>query len=224
MEENDRRPIPAESVAAGMTGVLQTSAVIAVVDDDAAARISLVRLLQLEGYDVRGFDSANALIEAPDVGEYSCIVTDLRMPGLTGLDLQRALDLRGAYVPLIFVTAFGTVPVSVEAMRGGAVDFLEKPADPAALLDAVQRAVARCAEHATRRSVVAGVRQRVERLTAREREVFEGVARGLPNKSIATELGIALKTVKVHRGRVMTKMGAESVADLVRAKEILGGT
>ena len=223
MEENVRRPTPVGSATAGMATVLQTSAVIAVVDDDAAARISLVRLLQLEGYDVRGFDSANALIEAPDVGEYSCIVTDLRMPGLTGRDLQRALDLRGAYVPLRVVTAFGTVPVRVEAVRGGAVDFLE-----AGRSDSVARrgAAGRGALCGTRDPAECGGRRAAAggAFTAREREVFEGVARGLPNKSIATELGIALKTVKVHRGRVMAKMGAESVADLVRAKEILGGT
>ncbi|HEY0929998.1 MAG TPA: response regulator [Gemmatimonas sp.] len=219
MEENNRNTtVPAQN---GM-GASLPAATVAVVDDDAAARISLVRLLQLEGYTVHEFEAASAFLEAPDATCYSCIVTDLRMPGVTGLDLQKSLEGRGVFVPLVFVTAFGTVPASVQAMRSGAVDFLEKPADPSALLDAVQRAVARRAAHSSKHELLTAVLQRIERLTAREREVFEGVARGLPNKSIATELGIALKTVKVHRGRVMTKMGAESVADLVRAKEILG--
>jgi FixJ family two-component response regulator len=123
---------------------------------------------------------------------------------------------------MVFVTAFGTVPVSVEAMRGGAVDFLEKPADPASLLDAVERAVAQRAALAVRAEARAGVARRLELLTGRERQVFEGVVQGLPNKQIAAQLGIALKTVKVHRGRVMQKMEAESVADLVRFAETLG--
>lgn len=219
MEENVRN---ATNPAYNGLGSPSAPPVIAVVDDDAAARISLVRLLQLEGYHAHEYESAGRLLESPDSQSYSCIVTDLRMPGVTGLDLQKSLEGRGVFVPLVFVTAFGTVSASVQAMRGGAVDFLEKPADPSALLDAVKRAVARCDAQASKQELLTGVLQRIERLTAREREVFEGVARGLPNKSIATELGIALKTVKVHRGRVMTKMDAESVADIVRAREVLG--
>jgi len=219
MEENVRNTADPAHSGMGTPSVITT---VAVVDDDAAARISLVRLLQLEGYHVHEYDSASSFLEGAENRAYSCIVTDLRMPGVTGLDLQKSLEGRGVFVPLVFVTAFGTVPASVQAMRSGAVDFLEKPADPSALLDAVKRAVARCDAHATKQELLSAVLQRIERLTAREREVFEGVARGLPNKSIATELGIALKTVKVHRGRVMTKMDAESVADLVRAREVLG--
>ena len=197
-------------------------AMVAVVDDDEAVRISLVRLLAVAGYDARAFDTGMALLEAPEASEADCVVTDLQLPGVSGLELQKALVARGLNVPMVFVTAFGTVPVSVEAMRGGAVDFLEKPADPASLLDAVERAVAQRAALAVRAEARAGVARRLELLTGRERQVFEGVVQGLPNKQIAAQLGIALKTVKVHRGRVMQKMEAESVADLVRFAESLG--
>lgn len=199
-----------------------TVAVIAVVDDDDAARISLVRLLEVAGYTARGYDSGAAFLEAADAGEAWCVVTDLQMPGVSGLDLQKALSGRGISVPMVFVTGFGTVSTSVQAMREGAVDFLEKPADPAALLDAVERAVAKRVVLSKRAEITADVQRRLALLTARERQVFEGVVQGLPNKQIAAQLGIALKTVKVHRGRVMQKMEADSVADLVRFAEALG--
>lgn len=194
---------------------------VAVVDDDAAARLSLARLLELEGYSVEQYGSATSLLEASGTDNLSCIVTDLRMPKVTGIDLQKALTERGMSVPLVFVSAFGTVPVSVQAMRGGAVDFLEKPAEPDTLLAAVSRAVELRAVDAERAAKLANAQLRVERLTPREREVFDGVARGLTNKGIANELGIAVKTVKIHRSRVMTKMEADSVADLVRDRELL---
>jgi FixJ family two-component response regulator len=197
-------------------------AIVAVVEDDEAVRISLMRLLAVAGYDARGFDSGMAFLDAPEASAAWCVVTDLQLPGVSGLELQKALSARGLMVPMVFVTAFGTVPVSVEAMRGGAVDFLEKPADPASLLDAVERAVAKRSALAARAEARADVARRLELLTGRERQVFEGVVRGLPNKQIAAQLGIALKTVKVHRGRVMQKMEAESVADLVRLAETLG--
>ena len=194
---------------------------VAVVDDDAAARTSLLRLLGVAGYAARGYDSAGALLQ--DGAPVACIVTDLQMPGMTGLELQRALRERGREVPLVFVTGFGTVPVGVQAMREGAVDFLEKPADPGALLDAVARAVSRGGVAMARRAQREEVTGRLALLTPREREVFDAVVQGWPNKQVAARLGIALKTVKVHRGRVMQKMGAASVADLVRASELLAG-
>jgi two-component system, LuxR family, response regulator FixJ len=195
---------------------------VAVVDDDDAARISLVRLLEVAGYDARDFDSGSRFLESAELTELSCVVTDLQMPGVSGLDLQKALVGRGVLVPMVFVTGFGTVSTSVQAMRDGAVDFLEKPADPGALLDAVERAIAKRDILAARAGAAAEVQRRVALLTARERQVFEGVVQGLPNKQIAAQLGIALKTVKVHRGRVMQKMEADSVADLVRFAETLG--
>lgn len=196
--------------------------VVAVVDDDDAARISVVRLLEVAGYTARGFDSGSDFLAAADVTALSCVVSDLQMPGVTGLELQKALHARGVQVPMVFVTGFGTVATGVQAMRDGAVDFLEKPADPGALLDAVERAVAKRATLVARAEASAGVQRRVALLTARERQVFEGVVQGLANKQIAAQLGIALKTVKVHRGRVMQKMEADSVADLVRFAEALG--
>lgn len=194
---------------------------IAVVDDDGAARLSLARLLELEEYVVQQFDSPVSLLNSSDLAELSCIVTDLRMPRLTGLDMQKAMEERGLKVPIVFVSAFGSIPVTVEAMRGGAVDFLEKPADPEALLAAVRRAVGLRAETRARNEILENALERVSRLTPRERDVFEGVARGLTNKGVAEQLGIAVKTVKIHRGRVMSKMEAESVADLVRDQELL---
>ncbi|AMW04368.1 response regulator transcription factor [Gemmatimonas phototrophica] len=195
---------------------------VAVVDDDDAARVSLTRLLDISGFTASGFDSGAAFLDAPEAAAVRCVVTDLQMPGLTGLDLQQALTARGIVVPMVFVTGFGTVSSSVQAMRDGAVDFLEKPADPGALLDAVERAVARGASLQAKAEVSADVQRRLDLLTGRERQVFAGVVQGLANKQIAAQLGIALKTVKVHRGRVMQKMEAQSVADLVRFAEALG--
>jgi FixJ family two-component response regulator len=196
--------------------------VVAVVDDDDAARVSLVRLLDVAGYEARAFESGAQFLEHGDFAPLACVVTDLAMPGLSGLDLQKALYARHVPVPMVFVTGFGTVATGVQAMRDGAVDFLEKPADPAALLDAVERAVAKRAALAARAEAAATVANRLALLTARERQVFAGVVQGLANKQIAAQLGIALKTVKVHRGRVMQKMEADSVADLVRFAEALG--
>jgi len=195
--------------------------VIAVVDDDAAARVSLVRLLDVSGYDVRAFDSGEAFLGAPDAATVACVVTDLQMPGGSGLDLQRALQARGHVVPMVFVSGYGTVSTSVEAMRQGAVDFLEKPAPPDALLEAIERAVAKGRTISVRHEQRLDVERRLALLTARERQVFDAVVRGLPNKQIGAELGIAVKTVKVHRGRVMQKMETRSVADLVRDAELL---
>lgn len=205
-----------------MVEAMVSPPVVAVVDDDDAARISLVRLLEVSGYATRAYDSGSALLESADTGVVSCVVTDLAMPGVSGLELQKALRARGVVVPMVFVTGFGTVSTSVQAMRDGAVDFLEKPADPGALLDAVERAVEQRAVLSARADAAAAVQRRMALLTARERQVFEGVVQGLPNKQIAAQLGIALKTVKVHRGRVMQKMEADSVADLVRFAETLG--
>jgi FixJ family two-component response regulator len=197
--------------------------VIAVVDDDAAARVSLVRLLDVAGYDVHAFDSGEAFLEAPVAAGVACVVTDLQMPGVSGLELQQALSARRQAVPMVFVSGYGTVSTSVQAMRQGAVDFLEKPAPPDVLLEAIERAVAKGRTISARYEQRADVERRLALLTARERQVFDGVVQGLPNKQIGAQLGIALKTVKVHRGRVMQKMEARSVADLVRDAGLLGG-
>jgi FixJ family two-component response regulator len=177
-----------------------------VVDDDEAMRTALARLLEAEGYEVRIYASAGEfLLRKPDSG---CVVLDLQMPGPSGLELQQVVSL-----PIVFLTGHGDVASGVRAMKAGAVDFLTKPVEPAALLKAVEAAVARGA----RQAAIASVRTRFARLTARERAVFERVAAGKPNKEIARELGIAERTVKMHRAQVMEKMQAGSVADLVRA-------
>lgn len=194
---------------------------IAVVDDDEAARTSMVRLLEVSGYAPYPFANGMALLDDGAPARFACILMDLQMPGLSGTDTQRALLLRGLSTPLIFLTAFGTVPSTVRAMQAGALDFLEKPADPSALLAAVARAVATADDRVARQQQRDAMRRRAALMTTREREVFAQVVQGLPNKQIGAALGIALKTVKVHRGRVMQKMEAASVADLVRAAEML---
>lgn len=189
---------------------------IAVVDDDEAARTSLVRLLDADGYRASGFATGPDFLAAAAAEPFACAVLDLRMPGQTGLELQRALLARGLPVPVLFLSAFGTIPETVRAMRDGALDFLEKPVRPEALLAGVRRAVAGGDSRldATRRRAAASAR--VATLSPREREVMVAVARGRLNKQIAAELGITLRTVKFHRARVMEKTGAASVPELVR--------
>ena len=181
----------------------------------------MMRLLDVSGYAAQGYEHGQALLDEPAPERFSCLVMDLQMPGLSGLDVQRVLQQRGVSTPIIFLSAFGTVATTVRAMRTGALDFLEKPADPSALLASVARAAATAGDRVARQQQRAEMDRRLALLTARERDVFEGVAKGLPNKQIGAALGIALKTVKVHRGRVMQKMEAGSVADLVRAAEML---
>lgn len=194
---------------------------VAVIDDDTAARTSMMRLLDVSGYAAQGYEHGQALLDEPAPERFSCLVMDLQMPGLSGLDVQRVLQQRGVATPIIFLSAFGTVATTVRAMRTGALDFLEKPADPSALLASVARAAATAGDRVARQQQRAAMERRLALLTARERDVFEGVVKGFPNKQIGAALGIALKTVKVHRGRVMQKMEAGSVADLVRAAEML---
>jgi two-component system response regulator FixJ len=194
---------------------------VAVIDDDTAARTSMMRLLDVSGYVAHGYEHGQAMLDEPAPERFSCLVMDLQMPGLSGLDVQRVLQQRGVATPIIFLSAFGTVATSVRAMRTGALDFLEKPADPSALLASVARAAATAGDRVARQQQRRDIERRRALLTAREWDVFEGVVQGLPNKQIGAALGIALKTVKVHRGRVMQKMEAGSVADLVRAAEML---
>jgi FixJ family two-component response regulator len=192
------------------------------VDDDAAVLRSLTRLLRSAGYDAAAYGSAETFLRelAPDAE--GCVVLDLSMPGLDGLALQRELSTRGGALPIVFVSGRGDVPKSVHAMKEGAIDFLTKPVKSAALLAAVEKALGRARERREGRREVESSRGRIETLTPREREVMEGVAAGLLNKQIAGRLGIAEQTVKVHRARVMEKMGAESLADLVRLADRAG--
>jgi FixJ family two-component response regulator len=192
------------------------------VDDDPAVLKSLSRLLRSEGFTVAAFGSPAELLERLDPGEPGCFVLDLAMPGLDGLSLQRALKARGSELPILFLTGRGDIPKSVAAMKSGAVDFLTKPVEGKRLLEAVRAAMER--DRARRRALAEGadIRRRLSSLTPRERDVLEGVVAGRLNKQIAADLGTALKTVKIHRGRMMEKMAANSVAELVRLADSAG--
>ena len=180
-----------------------------------------MRLLNVSGYAAHGYEHGQALLDEPALERFSCLVLDLQMPGLSGLDVQRVLLQRGVATPVVFVSAVGTVATTVRALHAGALDFLETPADPSALLAAVARAAATAGDRVVKQQQQVEIARRMALLTARERQVFEGVVQGLPNKQIGAALGIALKTVKVHRGRVMQKLEAGSVADLVRSAALL---
>ena len=199
-----------------------SEAVVYVVDDDESVRRALSRLLRSAGLEAKTFPSAQAFLEHPVTDRPSCLVLDIRLPGPSGLDLQSALSQAQREIPIIFITGHGTVPTSVRAMKGGAVDFLQKPFDDRDLLAGVQRALERSREGRASRAQRSEIEGRLVRLTPREREVLALVVAGLLNKQIADKLGIAEKTIKVHRGRVMQKMEAGSVADLVRMTERLG--
>jgi FixJ family two-component response regulator len=189
--------------------------VIWLVDDDPGVLRALQRLLDAEGFETRAFPDADAFLAAHDMTQPGCAVIDLGLPGLSGLALQQRLAAAGRVCPVIFLTGQGSIPAAVEAMRGGAVDFLTKPVDAAALLSAIGAALARDAETRAREGAEAQQRARLASLTPREREVLEEVVTGRLNKQIADRLGAAEKTVKIHRGRVMQKMGVRSVAELV---------
>jgi FixJ family two-component response regulator len=186
-----------------------------VVDDEPAVRRALERILRSQGFHVEGFSSAwNFLQRLPHDG-VACAVVDLKMPGLSGLDLQDAMSQRGCSIPLVFLSGHSDVPSTAKAMREGAVDFLVKPIGEAALLDAVARAHVRSAQRLEHGRILRDAEARLARLTAREREVADLVVRGLLNKQIAYALGTTEKTIKVHRGRVMKKLQIDSVPALV---------
>jgi len=195
--------------------------IVFVVDDDALVRRSLERLILSVGLRVKTFSSASEFLESQRPDGPGCIVLDVRMPGLSGLDLQQELSAAGLDMPVVFVTGHGTVPMSVRAMKAGAVDFLQKPIDDQVLLDAVQRAIDQDRQAREEQAGLQELERRLDSLTPREREVFALVVSGLLNKQIGGELGTSEKTIKVHRARVMQKMQADSLADLVRMGEKL---
>ena len=190
--------------------------IIYVVDDDASFRKAVSRLLRSTGLEVEALASAQEFLEHPIVDRPSCLVLDVRMPGPSGMDLQAALQEAGRDIPIVFMTGHGDVSTSVRAMKSGAVDFLEKPFRAPELLACVQRGLARSEQSRAERAERAAVERRFATLTSRERDVLRLVVTGLLNKQIAGELGIAEQTVKIHRGHVMRKMKAGSVAELLR--------
>lgn len=193
-----------------------------VVDDDASLRSGLARLLRAAGHVVQTFDSAEAYLTArPQHRGASCLVLDVMMPGRSGLELQAELNALCSRIPIIFVSGQGSIPVAVRALQEGAATFLEKPLDPDELLAAVEAALARHATLLDRERHLGELRRRHTSLTPRERQVLSGVVAGQLNKQIAFDLGITEKTVKAHRGRLMEKMAASSVAELVRMAEQL---
>jgi FixJ family two-component response regulator len=187
-----------------------------VVDDDASVRKSLVRLIKAAGYEAEAFGSVGDFLARRPYDGPCCLVLDVRMPGRTGLDLQEALRAAGQRLSIVFITGYRDVPTSVRAMKGGAVDFLTKPVDEGTLLGAIEQAVARTLADRRRQARLREIQSRIATLTPREAAVFALVVTGMLNKQIGSELGIGEKTVKVHRARVMEKMQAGSLAELVQ--------
>ncbi len=200
----------------------ERNAVIAIVDDDLSLRRSLQRLIRSAGWNAESFASAQEFLARPGAEAPSCLVLDLQMPGLSGLDLQKRMAEIGLEIPIVFLTGHGDIPASVQAMKAGAVEFLTKPFDEEDLFQAIQEAIERDRRTRQQRAEKRELKNRYASLTAREREIMEQVISGKLNKQIAAELSITEFTVKFHRGHIMRKMQADSLADLVRMAGNLG--
>ncbi len=201
----------------------EPSAVVYVIDDDASLRAALDSLLRSTGLSTRLFETATGFLQdVPSDAGPTCIVVDVRMPGVSGLDFQDRLKEAGLDIPVILMTGHGDIPMSVRGMKAGAVDFLTKPFRDQEMLDAVSTALARHAERKSGAGEVEEMQRRYEKLTAREKQVLEGVVLGRMNKQIAGDLNLSEITVKIHRGTLMKKMDARSLADLVRMAILIG--
>jgi FixJ family two-component response regulator len=214
------RPKSSPEPASGKESVRES--IVFIIDDDLSMRRALTNLLQSVGLEVEAFGSASELLrnKLPEVA--SCLVLDIRLPGLSGLDLQTELAKANVRIPIIFITGHGDIPMTVRAMKGGAIDFLTKPFRDQDLLDAVVGAIDKDRKRRESDKAVASLQALFETLSSREREVLAFVAAGLMNKQIAAELDLAEITVKIYRGHIMKKMGAKSLADLIRMTEALG--
>jgi FixJ family two-component response regulator len=202
-----------------MTPVVPT---VFVVDDDTSVRTALKRLIQSVGFQVETFDSAQAFLEHGSHDGPACLILDVRMPEMSGIELQQQLTRVGLGMPIVFITGHGNIPMSVKAMKAGALDFIEKPFEDQKLIDAINLAIKKNKKFRTEQAEINDLQRRVDSLTPREHEVFILVVSGMLNKQIAFDLGMSEKTVKVHRARVMDKMKAKSLADLVRMAEKAG--
>jgi FixJ family two-component response regulator len=211
-----------EQLARETPSMRQAGATIFVVDDDAAVRRSLMRLLRSAGWNAETFASAGELLERAPIAGPGCVLLDVHMPGMNGLELHERMIDAGIFLPVVFLTGKGDIPMSVHAMKHGAVDFLVKPVEEAILFQALDQAIRRQAAEAVTRHHRDSIMARLDLLSVREREVLEQVLQGRLNKQIAYILGIAEKTVKAHRGRVMEKMEAHTIAELVHLCDIVG--
>jgi len=196
--------------------------VVMVVDDDSGVRNAMRALLKSVGISATLYPSAQEFLAAFDPHQPGCLLLDIRMPGMSGMDLQQELNLRGAVVPVIFMSGHADIPMAVEAMQHGAFDFLQKPFRDQDLLDRIQRAIAKDTERRLALGERSRIKTHLESLTDREREVLELLTKGKQNKQIAQELGVSPRTIEIHRARVMEKMDAQSVAELVRMMLDLG--
>lgn len=192
-----------------------------IVEDDQAVRDSLKWLVESVDLQVEAFDSAKSFLEACDPERPGCLVLDVRMPGMSGVELQKILVEKGVTLPKIIITGYGDVPTAVRAMRQGAVDFLQKPIDEQAMLELIQHCIERDADTRRKSTRRREIKSKIAKLTPREQEVMDLVVVGKSNKEVARALGISPKTVEVHRGRVMEKMRADSLADLVQMTAVL---
>ena len=190
--------------------------IVHIVDDEEPVRKSLAFLLTMHGFTVRVHNSATDFLAVASTVRNGCLVTDLRMPDMSGVELLQSLQAAKAIIPTIVITGHGDVPMAVEAMKAGALDFIEKPFEDEVLIEAIKRAAARLEEMPIETDDIAAIQSRLEQLSERERQVLSGVVAGLPNKTIAYDLNISPRTVEVHRANVMTKMQARNLPELVR--------